>query len=328
MPQRFVIGQATDPGLKRGKSVNQDSIGVAELSRGEERIPMLILADGMGGYFGGELASRIAVDTAKELFAASEPDKTGFQTVLRECIDGAHQKIGENAATDELLSAMGSTVVLAVPTEKSVWIGNVGDSRAYLITAEGAITQISFDHSLVMEQVRAGLITKEEAENHPRKNVLTMSLSGQRGKVDPYITEIPWKTGDTVLICSEGLWGPVPEDQIRSTVMSLEPQEAAGRLVELANRNGGPDNISVLICRNGGKGPAPEGTEDAGTAAAVPEEGSGAGNSGRRRMLIPGLVLILILLILGLLLYFLNHRPEPLQTLIRDGIRFIYDVRI
>ena len=87
----------------------------------------------MGGYFGGELASRIAVDTAKELFAASDPDKTGFQTVLRECIDGAHQKIGENAATDELLSAMGSTVVLAVPTEQSVWIGNVGDSRAYLI---------------------------------------------------------------------------------------------------------------------------------------------------------------------------------------------------
>ena len=327
MPQRFVIGQATDPGLKRGKSVNQDSIGVAELSRGSGQVPMLILADGMGGYFGGELASRIAVDTAKELFAASDPEKTGFQAVLRECIEGAHQKIGENAATDELLSAMGSTVVLAVPTEKSVWIGNVGDSRAYLITAEGAITQISFDHSLVMEQVRAGLITKEEAENHPRKNVLTMSLSGQRGKVDPYITEIPWKTGDAVLICSDGLWGPVPEDQIRSTVMSLEPQEAAGRLVELANRNGGPDNISVLICRNGGKVPAPVSTEEAGTAVA-PEEGTGSGNSGRSQMLIPGLVLVLILLILGLLLYFLNHRPEPLQTLIRDGIRFIYDVRI
>ena len=105
--------------------------------------------------------------------------------------------------------------------------------------------------------------------------------------------------------------------------MSLEPQEAASRLVELANRNGGPDNISVLICRNGGKVPAPEGTEEAETAAA-PEEGTGSRNSARRRMLVLGL----ILLILGLLLFILKDKPDDLQTVIRDGIQFIYDVRI
>ena len=325
MPHRFVIGQAVDPGLKRGKGPNQDSIGVAETTCGETAYPMLILADGMGGYYGGEIASRTAVDTVKEIFSTSDPERSGFQAVLRECIEGAHQKIGENAASDDQLSFMGSTVVLAVPTEKSVWIGNVGDSRAYLITGQGKISQISFDHSLVMEQVRAGLITKEEADHHPRKNVLTMSLSGQRGDVDPYIREVPWKAGDCVLICSDGLWGPVPEEQILSTVMSLEPQEAADKLVELANRNGGPDNISVLIARSRETDSSPaekDETETAASAYAAPE----VQRSDRRLMMILGL--ILILLITGLLLYFLKNKPDALQTVFRDGKMFFSDCRI
>lgn len=323
MQQRFVIGQAADPGLKRGKGPNQDSIGVAEPAGAELKAPMLILADGMGGYYGGEIASRMAIDTIKEIYSASDPEKTGFQAVLRECIDEAHRKIGENAAADDQLSFMGSTVVLAVPTEKSVWVGNVGDSRAYLITAQGKISQISFDHSLVMEQVRAGLITKEEADHHPRKNVLTMSLSGQRGNVDPYIREVPWKAGDSVLICSDGLWGPVPEDQIRSTVAAMEPQEAADRLVELANKNGGPDNISVLIARNGEKVSVPAGTNEAEIDAEAVMEKHG---SDRRLMMILGL--ILILLILGMLLYLLKNKPDALQTLFRDETRFLSGCRI
>jgi len=324
MQQRFVIGQATDPGLKRGKGPNQDSIGIAEQAGSETGCPMLILADGMGGYYGGEIASRTAVETVKEVYSASDPEKTGFQTVLSECIESAHRKIGENAAADELLSSMGSTVVLAVPTETSVWIGNVGDSRAYLITSQGKISQISYDHSLVMEQFRAGLITKEEADHHPWKNVLTMSLSGQRGEVDPYIREIPWKTGDCVLICSDGLWGPVPEDQICSTVTSMEPQEAADRLVELANRNGGPDNISVLIVRNDGKPSVPDPVNET-EAVTAPEPAAESRHSGRRLMI---LGLILVLLILVLVLYLLKYRAVPLSTFLRDGSRFLPDGRI
>ncbi len=303
MGQRFVIGQATDTGLKRSGGANQDAIGTAECLRCEDPCPILILADGMGGYFGGEIASRIAVETVKEIFSASDPEKDGFDAVLRECIDGAHRNIMEQAAGDEPLRNMGSTLVLAVPTAKSVRIGNVGDSRAYLITARGEISQISYDHSFVMEQVRAGLITKEEADRHPRKNVLTMSLSGMRGKVDPYLAEIPWEAGDTVLICSDGLWGPVPEEQIRSTVVSMEPQDAADRLTEIANKNGGPDNISVLIARNCGAEPAPDKTGETEKAAAP--EGKRQ-NSRRGRAALLGLILILV--ILGLLLYFTNNK--------------------
>ena len=325
MQQRFAIGQATDPGLKRGgKGANQDSVGVAERVSGEVRTPMLILADGMGGYYGGEIASRIAVESVKEIFSASDPAKDGFRDLLLRCIDGAHQKIVEKAASDELLSGMGSTIVLAVPAGQSVWIGNVGDSRAYLIPARGKITQISYDHSLVMEQVRAGLITKEEAGRHPRKNILTMSLSGQREKTDPYIAEVPWKAGDLVLICSDGLWGPVPEEQIQSIAASMDPQEAAEKLIELANRNGGPDNISVLIARNGEKVSVPEGENEAEKTAAA-DEGTGSRPFDRRRILIPGL--ILILLILALLL-FLNNKPGSAQAVITDGARFFSEFRV
>ena len=251
MRQRFVIGQATDPGLKRGKGPNQDSIGIAELPGSETGCPMLILADGMGGYYGGEIASRTAVDTVKEVYSASDPEKTGFRTVLSGCIESAHRKIGENAAADEQLSCMGSTVVLAVPTETSVWIANVGDSRAYLITSRGKISQISYDHSLVMEQFRAGLITKEEADHRPRKNVLTMSLSGQRGDVDPYIREIPWKAGDCVLLCSDGLSGSVSEEEMIDILDTADDLDlACKQLIDLAMENGSSDNITVILARN------------------------------------------------------------------------------
>ena len=168
MQHHFVIGRSTHPGLKRGKGPNQDSIGVAERSGGEAAYPMLILADGMGGYYGGEVASRMAVDTVKEIFSASDPDKTGLRAVLSDCIEGAHQKIGENAAADDLLSCMGSTIVLAVPTEQSVWIGNVGDSRAYLITAQGKIiTSIILVCTLALVIVLGKLeeLDDEEDEN-------------------------------------------------------------------------------------------------------------------------------------------------------------------
>ena len=318
MQHHFVIGRSTHPGLKRGKGPNQDSIGVAERSGGEAAYPMLILADGMGGYYGGEVASRMAVDTVKEIFSASDPDKTGLRAVLSDCIEGAHQKIGENAAADDLLSCMGSTIVLAVPTEQSVWIGNVGDSRAYLITAQGKIIQISYDHSLVMEQFRAGLITKEEADHHPRKNVLTMSLSGQRGKVDPFITEVPWGPGDSVLICSDGLWGPVPEDQIRSTVLAMDPQDAADKLVELANENGGPDNISVLIARNGEK-VLPSDDPQKGERISDPETDTAEQDPQRWLKII--LMVVLVLLVLGLILYFLKNKPDAAKALIEDRAR-------
>jgi protein phosphatase len=127
-------------------------------------------------------------------------------------------------------------------------MANVGDSRAYVVNQQ-EIRQVSWDHSFVGEQVRQGIITAEEAQVHPRRNIITMSLSAQRAEVNPFSARIELKTEDIVVLCSDGLWGPVPEDQIQAVVLELTPQKAANRLVEMANNNQGPDNISVIVAR-------------------------------------------------------------------------------
>jgi len=141
---------------------------------------------------------------------------------------------------------MGCTIVAAIPTVNVIHLANVGDSRAYLVNVS-AIKQINYDHSLVAEQVRLGLITELEARTHPKKNVLTLSLSARRDTVQPYFSEIPWQEDDVLLLCSDGLWGPVTEAQIQAVLLELDPQQAAEKLVKLANISGGPDNISVII---------------------------------------------------------------------------------
>ncbi|MBR6089622.1 MAG: serine/threonine-protein phosphatase [Anaerolineaceae bacterium] len=253
MGDRFPIGAATDPGIKRKNKPNQDSIGVVPYDPEDAKNPLLILADGMGGYSGGEVASSLAVSVISSIYQDGLTDPGRIGSLLEECICEAHKAISKRSEENEMLSSMGSTIVLASPGPDSVWVANVGDSRAYLISPNGQIRQISYDHSLVMDQVRAGIITENEAQVHPRRNVLTMSLSGKRSTVTPYVAEIPWQEGDYVLICSDGLWGTVSEAQIGYIVTSLEPQDAAEKLIRMANFNQGPDNISVLIVRNGEK---------------------------------------------------------------------------
>ena len=115
---------------------------------------------------------------------------------------------------------------------------------------EDELKQISHDHSKVADLVRAGLITELEARKHPKRNELSLSLTAKREKVPPFQLIQPWKPGDTLLLCSDGLWGPVTESQMLTVVSEMEPQEAAEKLVKLANANRGPDNISVIIVKN------------------------------------------------------------------------------
>ena len=251
MDDLFLIGQATDPGIRRRNKPNQDSIGYVSSEEARGKAPLLILADGMGGYSGGEIASSLAVRTIAESYQAADTDPIDYQALLVDCIHKAHEAIRIKSAEIEQLSSMGSTIVLAAVTENTVHIANVGDSRAFLITAEKEIRQISYDHSFVMDLVRSGNITEEEALHHPRRNVLTMSLNGKREGVSPYSNSVPWKEGDYVLICSDGLWGCVTESQFVSIVTEMDPQNACEKLIKIANMNQGPDNISVLIARNG-----------------------------------------------------------------------------
>jgi serine/threonine protein phosphatase PrpC len=180
------------------------------------------------------------------------------------------------------LSSMGSTAVLAVPIDGQVVVANVGDSRAYLLRYTGApvpltsrrsswfnwlhrdkqvekaleptveIQQISYDHSVVADLVRAGRLTPLQALQSPLRNRLTQSITPRRPGTQPFISQIPFGTGDTLLLCTDGVWGVVPEATLAAIALELSPQAAADKLVQQAVSYGGPDNISVIIARQGG----------------------------------------------------------------------------
>ncbi len=245
----FKIGMKKDRGLKRKDKPNQDSIKVVLPPTQSVKPPLLILSDGMGGYGGGEIASDTTVRVIEATYLSTPDQAMTIEELITLCINEALGELRKLGATDEKLSWMGCTVVMAALYPDRLVIANVGDSRAYRISSAGDITQISYDHSLVAEQLRHGLITAEEAQNHPRKNVLSMSLSARREGISPYIASFPWEPGDSVLLCSDGLWGPVSEDQIGSVVSENTPQAATEKLIQKANENKGPDNISVIIAK-------------------------------------------------------------------------------
>jgi len=241
------IGKATNAGIKRKDHPNQDSIGVVLPDIFNWKPPMLIVADGMGGYEGGALASQIVVETLVREYkrAKSQPD---YRELIRNIILISHNEIKNRIINNPDIAKMGSTVVTVILEKNILYVGNVGDSRAYIIN-QNDIRQVNWDHSFVGEMVRQGQITPEEALEHPKRNILTMSITAQRPEIDPFIYKCELKNSDTVLLCSDGLWGLVRADQIRSTVMGYRPQVAADMLVDMANKNSGPDNISVIIAR-------------------------------------------------------------------------------
>lgn len=241
------IGSALDPGRRRLSAPNEDYLCVLRPGLLNWRPTLLVLADGMGGYEGGAVASQLVVSAFSEVYAHSQIDNPPLQ-ILNESVSAALQALRERASQDPGLSHMGSTVVAALIKGRSISLVNVGDSRAYLINAR-AVRQISYDHSLVADQLRKGMITEAQVRVHPRRNVLSMSLNAQRQDVETFSGAFDWNPGDALVLCSDGLWGPVLEEQIQSTVLELHPQQAADRLVQQANANRGPDNISVIVAR-------------------------------------------------------------------------------
>ncbi len=244
----FEIGKITDKGIQRREQPNQDAIGVWVPGALHQHPPFLVVADGMGGYSGGALASKLVVEAMLESYQRSDIHRSSYIRILEDAIQDAQRAITTYAQKAPQLSKMGSTVVAAILEHPLVHVSNVGDSRAYLIN-KNEILQISRDHSLVAEMVRIGNLTPEEARQHPRRNVLTLSLSGQRQEITPYTASIAIHPGDIILLCTDGLWGVVPESKIQEVALALAPQKAAERLVELANENDAPDNISVIIAR-------------------------------------------------------------------------------
>ena len=206
---------------------------------------LFIVADGLGGHDKGEVASKLTVETVSHAYYHDESESISAQ--LLQAIHHTNTVIHEQIDNTQKNSwaAMGSTCVAAVIHSEKLYIANVGDSRAYLIR-DNTMRQISQDHSWVAEQVRAGILTEEQARMHQQRNIITRCL-GPHAEVEVDLFEEPIQGGDTLLLCSDGLSGLVEDAEILHIVTGSTPQESVERLIALANERGGSDNITTIV---------------------------------------------------------------------------------
>ncbi len=238
------LGGMTDVGLTR--QLNEDNWGWKRLS---DRASLYVVADGMGGHDGGEIASALAVKTicetayeAEQLHPESEDD---IETLLDVAFQTANNTVKEQA--DAKGTDMGTTMVCCLVLDKRIgFIANVGDSRAYLMR-EGQLHQVTKDHSLVQKMVERGRITAEEARHHPHSNILLRTVGTERD-IDIDIFRVEFEPGDKVLMCSDGLWGEVEDRDMESILNTYaDPRIAARELVRAAHHGGGKDNVTLMI---------------------------------------------------------------------------------
>ncbi|SDD98360.1 Serine/threonine protein phosphatase PrpC [Paenibacillus sp. UNCCL117] len=240
------VAYLSDVGLVR--AVNEDSAFVQEQGDGWS---LAIVADGMGGHQAGDVASRMAIEWIPRGLQSLEAHLTGEQRGerLRAAIEAANGKIFEFASERENYHGMGTTVVAVLASRHHAVIGHIGDSRAYRIRGE-QIELLTEDHSLVNELVKNGQITREEAEHHPRRNVLTRAL-GTESTIEVDVQEILWQPGDVLLLCSDGLSNLVERQLMLKAVRTDSPLEDKVRLlVEEALSAGGDDNVTVILIEN------------------------------------------------------------------------------
>jgi protein phosphatase len=205
-----------------------------------------VLADGMGGHQKGEVASAVTIETTNLEYYATVTSLDGEnpQETIIEAMARAIEK-----ANIEVMNATeggGTTVVAAVLHDDVLVVMNIGDSRAYLLR-DDELQMVSRDHSLVSRLLELGKITEEEALNHPRQNVLYQAL-GQGSDLEIHVFTEKLQIGDKIILCSDGLWGPIGNPAIKEVMgATASPREAARQLIDMANASGGPDNITVII---------------------------------------------------------------------------------
>lgn len=243
------FAQLTDVGLVRDR--NEDSASYWEPQNDAEfrlKGRLAVVADGMGGHEGGQLASDIAVRTLCEVYRDSaDSDPPGaLACALRQ----AHQRIRGYAVAHPQYRNMGTTCTAAVLRGNRFWFAHVGDSRLYLVH-DGSLRRMTRDHSYVNQLVEYGIITSDEAEIHPQRNVLIAALGIGR---DDFPTEVPAEPtpiapGDTLVLCTDGLWTHVAELELLQLVHANPPSDACRELIRLAKSRGGTDNITVEILR-------------------------------------------------------------------------------
>lgn len=244
------IAMKTDVGHIR--SVNEDR---ALVKAGTGGVSWGIIADGMGGHQAGDIASQLAVDTISEqLQSVVTPEEcdhgdTELAALLREAVFRANEKVYAVASSKKHYHGMGTTVVVALVTDNQLVIGHIGDSRAYQWNGS-ELRQLTEDHSLVNELLKSGQISAEEANHHPRRNVLTRAL-GTEPFVEVDVKSFTWQPHDILLLCTDGLSSLVGRDRLQQVLQTTETLDwKAEQLVHFALQAGGDDNVTVLLLAN------------------------------------------------------------------------------
>ncbi len=248
---RYEIAAGTDQGLIR--SINQDAIYTWKSS--QESIPpraILMVADGMGGHEGGEVASRLAVETHVELLGSileqGEIEEKNIEIKLAEAMRATNLAIGNYAIEHDIgIQNIGTTLDCIVVIGMQAFISHIGDSRTYLLGKNG-LTQLTTDHTAVSEMVEAGLIKREDIYTHPQRNILTQGLGGE-SLIEVEAGKANLSIGERILLCSDGLWGLVMDDILEKVLLkAAPPQELITDLISAANQAGGDDNIIAITC--------------------------------------------------------------------------------
>jgi PPM family protein phosphatase len=254
---RLEVGQVTDVGRKR--TANEDNFGTfvpADPAVLAHIGALFVVADGMGGHAKGEVASAIAVDTIIATYQESNTPTLGERLVA--ALRRANAAIWDEASRQVDHAGMGTTVVCGVVVGQELLVSNAGDSRAYLVRL-GRAQQLTRDHSWVGEMIALGKLTVAEARRHRMRNVITRCLGGRPDLEVPLYPRQQLISGDALVLCSDGLWGTMTDQEIGLLVSKFPPQMAAERLVALANERGGPDNITVIVVRVQRQGGADDG---------------------------------------------------------------------
>ena len=240
------VGAICDIGSVR--QVNQDRVlAVIGDAAPADMVGVFVVSDGMGGHAAGEVAAQMAVDGVRErLLSLTGAQFLSSPDIMRGLVVDVNLAV-HNASLEPGRHGMGATLTVCAVAGSTLVIGHIGDSRAYIMR-DGILNQITPDHSWVMEMVAKGLLTREQAATHPRRNVLTRALGIDR-RVDAYVGSEKMREGDVLMLCSDGLHGVVTEADIVNVLTRETAQKSCDQLASMANRLGGPDNIGIVIAR-------------------------------------------------------------------------------
>jgi len=316
-PVQITFAKGTDVG--RSRDHNEDYVEAfspQDPAQRQQKGDLFVVADGMGGHQAGDVASQSAVRVFSHEYYA-DPD-TDIRGSLIRAIKKANAYIYQQAQQMPSRAGMGTTIVAAVIRGQELHLANVGDSRAYLMR-QGKVSQVTRDHSFVAEQVRAGVLTPEEARSHPQRNVITRALGSKpEVKVDTYSGQL--QAGDTLLLCSDGLSEYIHEEDMLTVLSQYPVEEAIQRMIAMANERGGSDNISVLVVQ--ATSPASVLTTVKSAPVTQPAAQSAA-TSARRRSLLPwivggaGIALVAALVLVAGIIFlpsFLGGKETPTPT--------------